>query len=374
MASVVIIHAAENALPARALAEKLRAMRLTPVIELPPGDALKQAVSEAAAVIGLWSPQSASQPGILEEAQGAGDKLINARMQNTAAPAQFGAAPTIDLTGWRGEDSFPGWRALAVQVAKFAGVASPAPREETPLPPPGFFEPSSAPRAAANTAVRPTPPPVRAPDAPPLRPPRPAPPRLVEEEPSAEKKGPNLAVIGIITFLIVAGVAVGGYFAYDQFQSSQAASVAWEELDKDDPAALRAFLASGEAGSYQEEAETALESLEVEHLNAARATDTIPALEQFLRDFPDSRHKLEINGRIAELRAAAAAALPVDPTTGLPLDPMAAAPPAGADPNAPVPLAPAPPQQPAGEGPVPLTPPPAPPPEPAPVPAPAPVQ
>ncbi|MET0182186.1 MAG: toll/interleukin-1 receptor domain-containing protein [Caulobacterales bacterium] len=370
MASVVIIHAAENALPARALAEKLRAMRLTPMIELPPGDALRQAVDEAIAVIGLWSPQSASQDGILAEVRHAGEKLINARMQNTAAPSEFAAAPTIDLTGWRGEDSFPGWRALADQVAKMAGVAAPPLRVDQPLPPPGFFNPGSAnappaPRPAPNPRVAPAPPPPR---------PRPAPPRLVEDDaPPEPKKAPNLAVIGIITFLIVAAVAVGGYFAYDQFQSSQASSVAWQELDKNDPAAIRAFIEAG-AGSFQEEAETALDSLEVERLNEARARDTIQALERFLADFPDSRHSLEINGRIAELRSAAATAPQVDPATGLPLDPNAPpveTPPAGT-PGETSPTAP-PNEPPSGDGPVTLTPPP-PDPTPAPTPAPAPVQ
>ena len=44
MATVAIIHAAEDTLPARALAEKLRAAKLSVQLELPPGEELREAV------------------------------------------------------------------------------------------------------------------------------------------------------------------------------------------------------------------------------------------------------------------------------------------------------------------------------------------
>ncbi len=369
MASVVIIHAAENALPARALADKLRAMRLNPVIELPPGDALRQAIQESVAAVALWSPSSAEQQSLLDEAARAGGKLINARMQNAAAPAQFRDAPTIDLTGWRGEDTFAGWRALAAEVAKKAGVSAPAAAPPPPAPAPApaagggsFFNPGAAapqpapPPRTAPVAVAPqpsyTPAPPRA--APPVYTP-PADSTSYDEPPP--KRGPNLAVIGIVTFLVVAAIGVGGYFFYERMQNSSAATAAWEELDKTDPASLRAFLEGPNVGDYQEEAEAALEGLEVERLNEARARDTIESLEAFLRDFPGSRHSLEINGRIAELRSTAAPLPAIDPVTGLPIDPNAPAT-AGATGVEPLPpAAPAPTPAPSGAGPVPLTPP-----------------
>ncbi len=364
MASVVIIHAAENALPARALADKMRAMRLTPVIEVPPGDALREAISSAVAAVALWSPQSVEQHAIVSEADYANQtgKLINARMQNTPAPGQFRAAPTIDLTGWRGEDTFPGWRALAEQVAAKAGVAVPAP--PPPLPPPGgFFTPGAPSASAAQAAPRPAPPPrMEAPPEPvPLRP---APPPLrevprFEPPPPAfaepPRRGASLVLIGIVTFLVVAAVGVGGYFFYDRMQSAQAASTAWEHVDKTDSAAIRAFLASANVGNLREPAQAALESLELERLSEARATDTIQSLEKFIRDFPDSRHALEINGRIAELRSAPPS-VAIDPATGLPIDGAATpalAPSTGLTP-APGPSDSAPAQS---GGPIPLTPP-----------------
>lgn len=376
MASVVIIHAAENALPARALADKLRAMRLTATIELPPGDALRQAISESVAAVTLWSPQSADQDAIVAEAEYAREagKLINARMQNTAAPAQFRNAPTIDLTGWRGEDSFAGWRALAEQVAKKAGVTVPAPPPQAPAAQPGsaFFTPGRV-AAPAGAAPAPAPPPRQAapaepylrevpppaPEAPSYQPPPPS--TSYDEEPA--RKGANLIIVGLVTFLVVAAVGVGGYFFYDRMQSGQAAAAAWSALDKSDPGALRTFLEGPNVGDFQDEAENALSSLEVERLGEARATDTIEALERFLREFPDSGHALEINGRIAELRTAPpTAAAQIDPLTGLPVDPNAPPPVIAGPLTPPAPAAPVE-DSPAPGGPVSLTPPPQPAPE-----------
>lgn len=338
-------------MPARALADKLTAMRLTPMIELPPGDALRQAVAEAGAVVALWSPQSAGEAALAAEVELVlkTGKLINARMQNTPAPEAFKAAPTIDLTGWRGEDDFPGWRALAEAIAALTGVAAPAPAASAPRG--AFFSPgpaaAAAPRPSAPPPLRPAPPP------PPIAPIHQPAPERVYEAPAAQaaadeepgRRSANLAVIGVVTFLIVAALAIGGYFFYDKMQTAQASDSAWAQLDKTNPAALRAFIESGRAGGLSEAAQTALQSLEAQRLSEARQTDTIESLEAFLHDFPDSRSAVEINGRIAELRQAAAdAPPPVDPMSGFtdlqapptqapaPTAPLAAEPPVRAGP------------------------------------------
>src|SRR5262249_52619639 len=140
MATVVIIHAADDTLPARALAEKLRQAKLSVVLEKQ-GDELRDAAKAAQAGVALWSPRSASDAAMIEAANFARGKtkLVHALMQNTPLPDAFRGDKAANLTGWRGEDDFPGWRELAKLVTDRAGVAplaAPAPRVDS-----GFFQP-----------------------------------------------------------------------------------------------------------------------------------------------------------------------------------------------------------------------------------------
>ncbi|MBC7768331.1 MAG: toll/interleukin-1 receptor domain-containing protein, partial [Phycisphaerales bacterium] len=140
MPTVVIIHAAEDTLPARALAEKLRQAKLDVVLEKN-GDELRSALSSAKVAIGLWSPRSTSQPELADHAVFAKGKtkLIHATMQSAPAPEPFRNENAVNLTGWRGEDDFAAWRDLAKMVTDKAGVAPLPP--PVPKPPSGFFQP-----------------------------------------------------------------------------------------------------------------------------------------------------------------------------------------------------------------------------------------
>src|SRR5690606_38242126 len=93
----------------------------------------------------------------------------------------------------------------------------------------------------------------------------------------------------------------GGYWFWSQSQATQTASSEWENVDRNDPGALRAFIA-GNSGSLRDEARAVLSDLEERSYEAASDADTIEALEAFVRDFPDSQHALAARGRIAELR------------------------------------------------------------------------
>ena len=186
----------------------------------------------------------------------------------------------MDLTGWRGEDDFGAWLKLAGLVTDIAGVA--------PLPPPqarpasGFFQPGR------SVGEPPQAPPPRA--APPVRepPPRepslheaslrePAPPPRAEPPPQRgtieprepEKTGPNMMLIGIVTFLVVALAGGGGYYFWSQSQGGAGAAAAWAELDQDDPAALRAFLEDN-PGALRAQAREALQELERTRYASAR--------------------------------------------------------------------------------------------------------
>jgi hypothetical protein len=325
MPTVVIIHAADDALPARALAEKLRhAAKLTVVLEQPPGEELRNAVKGAAVTVALWSPRSVTQSDLAEEVAFAKtkSKLVHALMQRAQPPEQFRNDKPVDLTGWRGEEDFPTWRELAKLVADKAGVALAPP--PPPRPPSGFFQPGRPAEAVAagqaqqrasvgrqQTTPRAAPQPRGAAE------PRPAahynPPR---SEPRASTSAPaergggggRALVIGAIAFVVIALAGGGGYWFWSQSQNSQAASTAWENVDRNDAEALRAFMA-GSPGQFRDDAQAALTQLEERSYEAASDADTIEALEAFVRDFPDSEHALVARGRIAELRS-----LPQEPT------------------------------------------------------------
>lgn len=357
MATVVIVHAAEDALPARALAEKLRAAQLTPVIEKYGADA-REAARGAKVAIALWSPRSVGEASLIEDVGQIGAKVIHASMQNASPPAQFSVARLFNLTGWRGEDDFRPWRELADEVTGRAGV----PPLPEPMPAAGasFFQPGRAGAAAgapaASAAPRPAPQAAPRAAAPPP-PPRPAPtaraePRSAPPGEPAEKKSP----IGIIAIVLIVLLAIGGgaYWYMNQSQGAAGAS-AWEDVAQNDAAEIRAFLA-GNPGEYRDEAEAALEQLDQQTYDAAQEADSIEAFEAFLSEFPDSQNAIAARGRIAELRANP----PVDPNA-LPegeLPPGETAPATDPDLVPPGSVTPLPEPEPdAGQGPATLTPP-----------------
>lgn len=314
MASVVIIHAAEDALPARALAEKLRAAKLTPVMEKY-GAEVRDAARGAKVAIALWSPRSVGLENLVAdvEAVRARSKVVHARMQNAPPPNQFGADPSFDLTGWRGEDDFRPWRELANDVTSKAGVAplpQPAPRAASTFFQPGRVNPDAA-------AKRPKPPQQRA------QAPRTGQqsPRARAAAPAEEKKAGGPMLLIIIAVLVVGALGAGGYWFMSQNQGSQAA-VAWEEVAKNDSGAIRAFLEAS-PGEFRDAAEQALAELDQQTFDAAQEEDSIEAFEAFLAEFPDSENAIAARGRIAELRTQppepAEEELP--PVEEVPLDP-----------------------------------------------------
>jgi hypothetical protein len=333
MATIVIIHAADDTLPARALAEKLRQAKLTVVLEKH-GDELRDAAKSAQAGVALWSPRSAADASMVDDVNFARGKtkVVHALMQNTQLPDAFRGDKAANLTGWRGEDDFAGWRELAKLVTERAGVAPlppPAPRVDSGFFAPGRVDPTStAPAGSAQAAQaaprRPAPPPPqrqapqsapRAAAPPPRAPaPRPAPvQRDYAPEPEREKAGGGMMMILIVVAVLAIGGG-GGYFWWSQQQSAHAASTAFESIDRNDPGALRAFIAM-QSGPAKTQAETALSELEERSFEAASDTDTVEALQGFVHDFPDSQHALAARGRIAELQANAASGAPATATT-----------------------------------------------------------
>jgi hypothetical protein len=354
MATVVIIHAAEDTLPARALAEKLRQAKLTVTLEHPLGDPLREAVKNAQVTVALWSPRAVAQPTIVEEVQAAKgkSKVVHALMQSAAIPEQFRGEQPVNLTGWRGEDDFAPWRDLAKLVTSKAGVANLPP--PAPKPPSGFFQPGrpdagAAGQPAPRQAARPQQQQQRAQQ--PARPqqqqrpqqaaPRPAPRPAPQTSAPAEARsggGGRGMLIAIIALVVVGVAGGGGYWYFTQSQGAQATSL--EQIDLTSAAAIRDFLASNPSAAEREQAREALATLEQQTLDAARDANTIEAFEQFLRDFPDSEEAVFVQGQIQQLRlleAEGAQDAPPETATGAPITELPADPdlvPPGAAPDA----------------------------------------
>lgn len=333
MPSVVIIHAAEDTLPARALAQKLRQAQVEVVLEKQPGDELRNAVKGAPVTIALWSPRSVQNSELAEEVKFARGKsnVFHALMQSAPAPEQFRSDRSVNLTGWRGEDEFAPWRELAKLVTDKAGVAPLPP--PVPKPPSGFFQPGrpgeggAQPQAPAGRQQqqpqraqqqqRQQPQQRAAPQ--PQRSAPPQPQRSIPQPETEPKKGGGMVAIAAIAFVAIAALGGGGWYFMQQ-QGASTTSAAWEAIDSNDADALRAFI-SGDPGSHRQEAEQALAALEERTYEAASDTDTIEAFEAFLNDFPDSQHATRARGRIAELRTLQPAPDAVATTEEVPLAP-----------------------------------------------------
>ncbi|MEZ5996565.1 MAG: toll/interleukin-1 receptor domain-containing protein [Hyphomonadaceae bacterium] len=358
MSTVVIIHAAEDTLPARALAEKLRQARLNVVMEKAPGEELRAAIRTAPVTVALWSPRSTANAQLAEEAKFArgASQVFHALMQSAPPPPQFKNDKSVNLTGWRGEDDFAPWRELAQLVTSAAGVG-PLP-DLPPRPASGFFQPGRATGASA-----PPPPPAapqqrqqqqaRAPQraaAPPSAAPSAAPSARASAEPKAGGgRTMMFAAIGLAVLAIAGG---GGYWFMSQQGALSGAS--WDSVDQSDARALRSFLA-GNPGAHREDAEAALTQLEERSFEAASDADTIEALQAFVTEFPDSEHTLAARGRIAELQTAPQA--PTEEATPEELPPEEPAPDPDLLPPTTTPAAPS--AEGPSEGPAALTPPPA---------------
>ncbi|MGQ0531988.1 MAG: TIR domain-containing protein [Caulobacteraceae bacterium] len=319
MPSVVIIHAAEDTLPARALAEKLRQAQLQVILEKPPGEELRAAVKGSPVTIALWSPRSTANAALADEVNFARgkSKVFHALMQSARAPEQFRSDKSVNLTGWRGEDEFAPWRELAKLVTDKAGVAPMPP--PAPKPPSGFFQPgrpgaaAQQPQPAAGARAQQQ---QRAtPSQPRQQQQRPTPPRSIPQPAAEPKQGGGMVLIAAIVFVLVAALGGGGW--YFMQNNASATSAAWDAVPHDDADAIRAFL-SGDPGGYRDDAEQALAELEQSTYQSARSADTIEAYEAFLNDFPDSERATRARGRIAELRTMTPAtteeALPELPT------------------------------------------------------------
>lgn len=309
MSSVVIIHAADDALPARALAEKLRQAGAQVTLERGAGADTRKALAEASVAIALWSPRSIAQPALVADAEAAraSTQLVHATMQSANVPAVFAGDVSVNLTGWRGEDDFEPWRAVATMVLEHIGAPAP---QVTPRP--SFLKTSPA-----ATAPKSAPP---APLAPPAEP---EPARTFDDDEPRTAGGGRTLMIAAAALVAVGIIGGGGYWLASQ---NNADTTSLEDVDVSSASELRAFMESTRSSEDRREAAEALAQLEQHSLDAARDANTIDAFEAFLRDFPESEERVFVQGQIQQLRLREAQAplgveLAPATTTTEPVDP-----------------------------------------------------
>jgi adenylate cyclase len=97
-------------------------------------DVIQERITEAGAVVVLWSAEAARSHWVRAEADTARSALtlVQATLDGTLPPMPFNQIQCADLKAWDGQRTSPGWRKLVASVSELAGgAAEPSPREQS---------------------------------------------------------------------------------------------------------------------------------------------------------------------------------------------------------------------------------------------------
>jgi adenylate cyclase len=140
MADVFVSYARPEEPQAIRVADALRAAgyRVWRDDELPAhrayADVIQERLSQAKAVVVLWSREAATSQWVRAEAEWAraGGTIVQATIDGSIPPLPFNQIQCADLTGWTADSDSAGWRKLLASVEALAGAApsdQPAPRQ-----------------------------------------------------------------------------------------------------------------------------------------------------------------------------------------------------------------------------------------------------
>jgi adenylate cyclase len=137
MSDVFISYARSTEAQARQIGEALRALGygVWRDDELPAhrayADVIEERLSQAKAVVVVWSAEAAKSEWVRSEAERAraDHKLVQLTVDGTKLPMPFDQTQCADLNGWSGDANHPGWRKVADSIAALINgdAASPIP-------------------------------------------------------------------------------------------------------------------------------------------------------------------------------------------------------------------------------------------------------
>jgi adenylate cyclase len=131
MSDVFVSYARPDEAQAKQVAEALQQLgyRVWRDDELPAhrayADVIEERLTNAKAVVALWSVEAAKSQWVRAEAdaaRGAGT-LVQASLDGTIPPLPFNQIQCADLSGWGGDTNASGWRKLQASVSTLAGEA-----------------------------------------------------------------------------------------------------------------------------------------------------------------------------------------------------------------------------------------------------------
>ena len=237
------------------------------------GDAADARLASSGAVVVVWSAYSRGSEHVRAEAATGlyKNKLVQTRIDNAAPPRPFDQVEMLDLTAWSGERDDPNWRRIVSAVRLYAGL-------------PGSVRPVVTRKASS-------------------------PPAYIE-------RGRTIAAGPLIGVAVLAVLGAGVWFvdpfgmrggkaepthateagearqaeltpeALAMLAASPEAEAAWAETDRDDPSALRAFLALYPQSNGAESARSLLRVLDAQAWVTAVTADTEEEYSAYLANFP----------------------------------------------------------------------------------------
>ncbi len=283
MTDVYLAYAREDREGVRILAERLQFEGWD--VWMDPSDptgetsaAIDMKLASAGAILVLWSGYSRHSEYVRSEAATGlyKNKLIQASLDGEGAPRPFDGVSLIDIAGWTGERDHPQWRRIVDAIRLYAGTpgsARPLVQRRAVSGPPAYLEPRRqmawGPVVAAGLLMS-------------------AGAGLWMADPFGWR-ATRTAVAAPVEADSDAALAAGesAETAVPRtYEDTEASQVAWDRVDRKNPAALRDYAADFPNASSAETARSLLRVLDAQAWVDAVTSDNESGYQSYLKKFP----------------------------------------------------------------------------------------